>query len=264
MLDHAGITPVVLDDNGAALQQAVQSCDVILISAGPEDRGDPFVGPIGAALAQRTQSPPALLYLSTVGVYGDHAGAWVNESTVPRPASQRSHWRLAAEQAWLDLGLKTGASIQIFRLAGIYGPGRSAIDNLRAGTAKRIIKPGQVFNRIHVDDIGETLVAALANGTPGAIWNIADDEPAPPQDVVTFAAGLLGLPPPPEVPYESAVLSPMARSFYGETKRISNRAIRQTLGVCLIAPTYREGMRAVLAAKTKNAPAGTPPERSKS
>lgn len=229
--------------DASAFADAIRSADVLLVSAGPDATGDPFVGQVRAAL-EGTTSRRDILYLSTVGVYGDHDGAWVTEETAPRPASPRSRWRLDAEQAWLALaGPRT--RMQVFRLAGIYGPGRSAIDNLKAGTAKRIIKPGQVFNRIHVDDIGETLLAALARGTSGAIWNVADDEPAPPQDVVTYAADLLGMAPPPEIPFAEANLSPMALSFYGETKRISNRAIRTTLGVRLRYPTYRAGMTAI-------------------
>lgn len=238
--DH--VQPVAIADR-TALSAAVRAADVILISAGPDERGDPFVDTVGAA-PSGTSRPRAVLYLSTVGVYGDHQGGWVTETTPPRPTSARSHWRLAAEKAWLALPAST-AEVQVLRLAGIYGPHRSAVDNLRAGTAKRIIKPGQVFNRIHVDDIGETLLAALARGHAGAIWNVADDEPAPPQDVVAYAAQCLGMPPPPEIPFENARLSPMALSFYGETKRISNRAIREKLGVQLRYPTYREGIAAL-------------------
>lgn len=229
--------------DGAALAAAARSADVLLVSAGPDATGDPFVDQVRTAL-EGTTARRDILYLSTVGVYGNHDGAWVTEETAPRPASVRSRWRLEAEQAWLALaGPQT--CIQIFRLAGIYGPGRSAIDNLKAGTAKRIIKPGQVFNRIHVDDIGETLLAALARRDSGTIWNVADDEPAPPQDVITYAADLLGMAPPPEIPFAEANLSPMALSFYGETKRISNRAIRTVLGVTLRYPTYREGMTVI-------------------
>jgi len=237
-----GLTAVSSADTPALLA-AIQAADTLLVSAGPDATGDPFVDAARNALGAAPRARD-ILYLSTVGVYGDHAGAWVAETTEPRPASPRSRWRLAAETKWLALG-SLGARVQVFRLAGIYGPGRSAIDNLKAGTAKRIIKPGQVFNRIHVDDIGETLLTALAKGHPGALWNVADDEPAPPQDVVTYAANLIGIAPPPEIPFAEANLSPMALSFYGETKRISNRAIRTRLGVALRYPTYREGITAI-------------------
>jgi len=238
--------PVPLEPDRAALAAALADSTVILVSAAPGATGDPFLADVqalGPALAGKH-----ILYLSTIGVYGDHDGAWVDENTPPRPTSQRSRWRLAAENAWLALGAETGASVQIFRLAGIYGPGQNALETLKAGTAKRLVKPGQVFNRTHVEDIAATLIAALEHGRPGAIWNVTDDEPAPPQDVVSFAAGLLGIAPPPEIPYDPANLSPMAASFYGENKRVSNRALHEQLGVTLRYPTYREGLTALSAA----------------
>lgn len=248
VIRHAGGAPVRLQDaDNAPLKAALANSNVVLVSAGPDAAGDPFVGVVDAALSA-TPKPLKILYLSTVGVYGDHDGGWVEETTEPRPTSQRSRWRLAAEQAWLALGRAHGASVQLFRLAGIYGPGQNALENLRAGKAKRLVKPGQVFNRIHVDDIADVLLAAIDRGTAGAIWNVADNEPAPPQDVVTYGARLLSVPPPPEVAFDPAVLSPMARSFYGENKRVSNRAICETLGVALQFPTYREGLSALLAA----------------
>ena len=150
-----------------------------------------------------------------------------------------------AESGWLALGEEIGCPAQVFRLAGIYGPGRSAIDKLKAGTARRIIKPGQVFNRIHVEDIARVLEASMARPHAGAIYNVADDEPAPPEDVITYAAELLGVEPPPEVPFDEADLSPMARSFYGDTRRISNALIKSELGVRLAYPNYREGLKAL-------------------
>ena len=245
---QAGLKPVPLQDAGdASFQQALRASDVVLISAGPDETGDPFLARTKAALAH-SEKRPNILYLSTVGVYGDHAGSWVDETTEPRPTSRRSQWRLAAEQGWLALGLEMPCPVQIFRLAGIYGPGQNALENLRAGTARRLVKPGQVFNRIHVDDIADVLDAAIDRGKAGNIWNVTDDEPAPPQDVVAYAAQLLGAPLPPEIPFETAALSPMARSFYGENKRVSNRAIREKLGIALRFPTYREGLSALLAA----------------
>lgn len=182
-------------------------------------------------------------YLSTVGVYGDHKGAWVDEETPARPISERSLRRVQAEQAWLDFRARTGRRVDVFRLSGIYGPGRSVIDNLRAGTARRIAKPGQVFNRIHVDDIARVLVAAIDKDVGHHLYNVSDDEPAPPEDVVAYAAELLGLPAPPLLAFEAAGLGGMAATFWAENKRVRNRRIRNDLGVELLYPTYREGLR---------------------
>ena len=184
-------------------------------------------------------------YLSTVGVYGNHNGAWVDEDSATRPASERSLRRLQAEQAWRDFRRGTSRRVEIFRLSGIYGPGRSVVDNLKAGTARRIVKPGQVFNRIHVDDIARVLAAAIDKDTGHAVYNVSDDEPAPPQDVVAYAAELLGLPVPPALPFEAAGLNAMAASFWAESKRVRNTRIRADLGVELLYPTYREGLRAL-------------------
>ena len=162
-----------------------------------------------------------------------------------QPTAERSERRLAAEQEWLAFARRTGKRVQVFRLAGIYGPGRSALDNLRDGLARRIVKPGQVFNRIHVEDIASVLAAGIAGRGNHAVYNVADDEPAPPQDVVAFAAQLLGVPPPPEIALQQAGLSGMAASFYGENKRVRNARIKQDLGVALAYPTYREGLRAL-------------------
>jgi nucleoside-diphosphate-sugar epimerase len=188
-------------------------------------------------------------YLSTIGVYGDHQGRWVDETTPVSPGSQRSRQRVVAETAWLDFAARSGKRMQIFRLAGIYGPGRSAIDNLRDGTARRIVKRAQVFNRIHVDDIAGTLAAAIGKlDAQYTIYNVTDDEPAPPQDVVAYAASLLNLPVPPDIPFERAPLSPMGLSFYAENKRVSNARIKADLGVVLQCPTYREGMAGIVKA----------------
>jgi len=184
-------------------------------------------------------------YLSTVGVYGNHNGAWVDEDSATRPASERSLRRLQAEQAWREFRKETGRRVEIFRLSGIYGPGRSVVDNLKAGTARRIVKPGQVFNRIHVDDIARVLVAAIDKDTGHAVYNVSDDEPAPPEDVVAYAAELLGLPVPPALAFEAAGLNAMAASFWAESKRVRNTRIRSDLGVELLYPTYREGLRAL-------------------
>jgi nucleoside-diphosphate-sugar epimerase len=186
-------------------------------------------------------------YLSTVGVYGDHKGAWVDEWSPAVPSSERSLRRLEAEQAWLDLAAETGKRVEVFRLAGIYGPGRSVLDSVRAGTARCIVKPGQVFNRIHVDDIARVLAAAIDKDTGHRVFNVSDDEPAAPEDVVAYAAELLGVPPPPAVPFEQSGLTGMAASFWAECKRVRNARIRRELNVDLLYPTYREGLRALAA-----------------
>ncbi len=183
-------------------------------------------------------------YLSTVGVYGDHGGDWVDEATPPNPTSPRSVARLEAERAWRAVADERGVPLATFRLAGIYGPGRNAFVKLAEGSAHRVVKPGQVFNRIHVDDVAATLKAALMACAAG-VFNVADDEPAPPEDVTAYAAGLMSVPPPPEVPFGAADLSPMARSFYAENKRVGNDRIKNDLGVALRYPTYREGLTAL-------------------
>jgi nucleoside-diphosphate-sugar epimerase len=185
-------------------------------------------------------------YLSTVGVYGDQDGRWVDETTPPKPNSDRTEARVEAEEAWLQFGEETGIPTHVFRLAGIYGPGRSAFDKLMAGTARRIKKDGQVFSRIHVADIASVLEASIARPRAGAIYNVADDEPAAPEAVVAYAAELLGVPPPPEVDFAEADLSAMARSFYEGSRRITNARIKSELGVKLRYPTYREGLAALI------------------
>jgi nucleoside-diphosphate-sugar epimerase len=230
-----------------ALAEAVAAATHILVSIAPDKAGDPVLRSFGDAIA----TAPGLVwigYLSTIGVYGDFGGAWVDEETPIRPSRDRNLRRAEAERDWLDLGRRIARPVQVFRLAGIYGPGRSAIDNVRDGTARRIVKPGQLFNRIHVDDIAGAIMAGLARPGVGPVVNVADDEPAPPQDVVAYAAGLLGVDPPPETPFDEAELSPMGRSFYSENKRVSNRRLRDGLGHDLLYPTYREGLAACLAA----------------
>jgi len=217
--------------------------DALLVSVPPDAGGDPVLPHYGEAIVASRIG--WIGYLSTIGVYGDQGGAWIDETTPPAASSERTRARLAAEASWLALGEKTGKAVQIFRLAGIYGPGRNPIVKVREGRSQRIVKAGQVFNRIHVDDIATTLLASLDRPRPGAIYNVADDEPTPPQVVIEHAARLAGLPPPPEVDFETADLSPMARSFYGENKRVRNALIRDELGVRLAYPTYREGLAAL-------------------
>jgi nucleoside-diphosphate-sugar epimerase len=229
----------------AELAAALAGTTHLLLSISPGSEGDPVLRHYRAEIA----ALPTLAwigYLSTVGVYGNHAGAVVDEATMPRPHNERTKARVVAESGWLAFGEEFGRPAQVFRLAGIYGPGRSALDKLRDGTARRIVKPGQVFNRIHVEDIASVLEASIARPRAGAIYNVADDEPAPPEDVVTYGANLLGIAPPPEVPFEEAELSPMARSFYGDSRRISNALIKSELGVRLAYPNYRAGLKALV------------------
>ncbi|WP_333834174.1 SDR family oxidoreductase [Rubrimonas sp.] len=242
-----GVEPFVWHggDAGAALDAA----DHLLISAAPDPGGDPVLRDLGPVLWAAADRMRWVGYLSTTGVYGDHQGGWVDEDTPPNPAPGRSAARVEAERAWLELRVAAGLPVHIFRLAGIYGPGRGPFEKLRDGTARRIVKPGQIFSRIHVEDIARTLRASIDRPDPGRIYNVCDDEPAPPQEVTAYAARLLGIDPPPEVDYATADLSPMARSFYAESKRVSNRRLHEELGVSLAYPTYREGLAAVLAAE---------------
>jgi nucleoside-diphosphate-sugar epimerase len=230
---------------GAGVAAALARSTHILVSAPPDAAGDPVLRHHEADI-QRSASVHWIGYLSTIGVYGDTGGAWVGEEFPARPGSPRAERRLVAEEAWRGLEARTGQRVQIFRLGGIYGPSRSALDDIRDGSARRIVKPDQVFNRIHVADIASLLAAAVGGVGRHTVYNVVDDEPAPPQDVVAFAARLLGLPPPPEVPFEAADMSPMARSFYAENRRVRNRRIKDDLGVRLAYPSYREGLRALL------------------
>jgi nucleoside-diphosphate-sugar epimerase len=218
----------------------------LLASIPPDAHGDPVVDRHGDAIG----ALPGLAwagYLSTTGVYGDHGGGWVDENTPLTPNGPRGERRLATERAWLGPLDRFGTPVHLFRLAGIYGPGRNALVTVKSGRAHRIVKPGQVFSRIHRDDIVATLLASMRRPDPGAAYNLCDDEAAPPQDVIAFACALLGRDPPPEVPYDEAALSPMARSFYADNKRVRNDRIKTELGVTLRWPTYREGLRALLA-----------------
>jgi nucleoside-diphosphate-sugar epimerase len=247
----AGYEAIVFDGSapGADIADALAGTTHILVSAPPDADGDPVLRQHRGDI-ERANALSWIGYLSTVGVYGDSGGAWIDETAETDATSARGRRRVAAEQDWLALADAGDIRVQIFRLAGIYGPGRSAIDRLREGTAHRIVKPGQVFNRIHVDDIATTVCAGIAGRGVTAAYNVADDEPAPPQDVIAFAADLLHMPPPPEVPFIDAQLSPMAASFYADNKRVSNARLRQELGVALKFPTYREGLRAILAGET--------------
>ena len=239
-----GVEPVIwpgepedLGDLGAALALATH----VLSSVGPDGAGDPVLRAYGAALAAARVEWVG--YLSTTAVYGHHNGDWVDETTALTPATERGAARVRAEGEWVALGLP----LHIFRLAGIYGPGRGPFEKVRDGTARRIFKPGQVFSRIHVADIAQVLAASMAHPAPGAVYNVCDDDPASPEAVLSLAAELIGLPEPPMVPFEDAEMTPMARSFYAENKRVRNGRIKAELGVKLIFPTYREGLRGLLA-----------------
>ncbi|MEM9044159.1 MAG: SDR family oxidoreductase [Pseudomonadota bacterium] len=213
----------------------------LLLSAGPGEAGDPVLQSLTGQIPENQITWAG--YLSTTGVYGDRDGGWVDETSPCTPSTRRGQWRLAAEQAWAA----TPLPLHIFRLAGIYGPGRGPFAKVRNGTARRIIKPNQVFSRIHVEDIATILEASIAKPNPGAIYNLCDDEAAPPEDVIGHAAELLNLPLPEAVSFEEAEMSPMARSFYAESKRVSNARIRDELGVQLRYPSYLEGLAALLA-----------------
>ncbi|QBY01960.1 SDR family oxidoreductase [Rhodophyticola sp. CCM32] len=222
----------------------------ILVSAGPGAGGDPVLAALREDIAAIAGQKTWIGYLSTTGVYGDHQGGWVSEETALAPSTDRGRARVAAETAWQDLAAETGAALHIFRLAGIYGPGRGPFAKVRRGTARRIIKQGQVFSRIHVEDIAQVLLASIQRPNPGAIYNVCDNLPAPPEDVIAYAARLLGRPVPPDLPIDQAEMSPMARSFYAESKRVANRRIREELGVTLRYPDYHTGLEALLAAET--------------
>lgn len=237
-LRAAGIEPFLFDGLSASpeISTALTSATHVLVSIAPGDEGDPALELHRPDIA--SARPEWIGYLSTVGVYGDHGGDWVDEETLCKPVSRRSVLRVAAETRWLDFAASETLNLQIFRLSGIYGPGRNAFVNLEKGKAKRLIKPGQVFNRIHVSDIAGALAASLADPNT-RIYNVTDDEPCPPQDVVEYAAKLMGIEPPPEVDFETADISKMARSFYGENKRVSNERIKRELGYSFRFPNYR-------------------------
>ena len=223
------------------LGQALAEATHILCSAAPDAMGDPFL----RVVPEIARSGAKWVgYLSTTGVYGDHQGGWVDETTPLTPQSDRGRQRVVAEGQWLA----TNLPVHIFRLAGIYGPGRGPFEKVRDGTSRRIIKPGQVFSRIHVDDIAQVLEASIRRPNPGAAYNVCDDNPCPPEEVIAHAARLLGLPDPPAVLFEAieATMTPMARGFYSESKRVRNDLIKSELGVSLLYPDYPQGLAALL------------------
>lgn len=247
-LEAEGVEARVFDGTSAdpRIADDLAQADAVLISIPPRGGDDPALAAFGEAIAESPRVS-AIVYLSTLGVYGDHGGAWVDETTPPRPDNPRTRARLAAEEDWAALGTRAGKRAASLRLGGIYGPGRNAIEQLRAGTARRIVKPGQVFNRIHVADIAQAALAAIEKSQTGAVYNVCDDEPCPPQDVIAHAATLIGMEPPPEIPFEEAQMSELAREFYAANRRVSNARLEGELGVRLLYPTYREGLAACLA-----------------
>ncbi len=246
-LQADGITPVDSADPGA-LAAALSDSQALLVSAPPDENGCPALAALGPAL-WRGARPGWIGYLSTTGVYGDRGGGWVRETSPLAPQSLQGRRRVEAEAGWLDIGRALGLNLAIFRLPGIYGPGRSALDRLRDGAARRVIKPGQVFSRIHVEDLAAALEASIARPRPAAVYNICDDAPCPPQDVITWAAALLGVEPPPETPFVEAEVSAASRRFFGESKRVSNALAKAELGWRPTFATYREGLSAILAAE---------------
>jgi len=248
-LGEEGFYTVLFDRSHPVDATALHGVTDLLVSVPPDATGDPVLDLHGDDIAAM-RGLSWLGYLSTTGVYGDRGGGWVDETSQLRPTGDRGRRRIAAEEGWLDLWRACGVPIHIFRLAGVYGPGRSALGGLRVGTARRIDKPGQVFSRIHVEDLASVLLASIKRPRPGAVYNVCDDDPAPPEAVVAYAAKLLGMPPPPLVPLEAAGLSPMARSFYDDNKRVSNQLIKTELGISLRYPDFRSGLAAILADET--------------
>jgi nucleoside-diphosphate-sugar epimerase len=241
---------VVFDGGHAspALGGAIAGATALLVSISPDAGADPVLTLMHDAIAASPRLA-TIVYLSTIAVYGNNDGRWIDETTPLTPALTRAGDRIDAERAWLALGAARGVAVAIIRIAGIYGPGANALETLKAGRARRIVKPGQVFNRIHVADLAQIVDKAIARRADG-VFNAADDEPTAPGDPIVFAAGLLGVAPPPEIAFEEAkkTMSPFAISFYGESKRVRNDRIKSALGVSLRYPTYREGLRALAGA----------------
>lgn len=246
--DSAGVHPVLLGD--APLPDRLAGATHLLISASPDASRDTQVDPMLRAYREAliTAAPNLkwIGYLSTTGVYGDHAGDWVDEDTPLTPGTKRGIARAKAEAEWQAFARDLGLNLSIFRLAGIYGPGRGPFAKVASGKARRIIKQDQLFSRIHVEDIAQALDASIHRPESSGIYNICDDLAAPPEDVIAYAAELLDLPIPPEEPFETAEMSPMARSFYSESKKVRNDRMKDRLGIELLYPDYRSGLKALL------------------
>lgn len=240
-LKAAGVEPLLWPCD---LSQVLNGVTHVLTSAGPDEAGDPILRESRAAIEAAKSQLEWVGYLSTTGVYGDRDGGWVDEDSELDPATERGQRRVKAEREWLDID---GLPVHIFRLAGIYGPGRGPFAKLRKGIAQRVIKKNQVFSRTHVDDIAQVLAASIAQPNPGRVYNVCDDDPQPPEIVIEYAAELLGMDPPPAVPFETAKMSPMARTFYSDSKRVRNDRIKVELGVTLKHPTFKAALEAMLA-----------------
>lgn len=245
LLRAEGVEPLIWP--GSDMTAALKAATHLLISTAPGPAGDPVLAELRDEIMEIADRLDWVGYLSTTGVYGDRQGGWVDEESALTPGTERGRQRVIAEGQWWMLAKESRTlPLHIFRLAGIYGPGRGPFAKVRAGTARRIVKPGQVFSRIHVEDIAGVLGASIAHPRPGRIYNLCDDEAAPPEDVLAEAARLVNLPVPPAEAFDSAEMTPMARSFYAESKRVRNDRIKGELGVTLRYPTYREGLAALL------------------
>jgi len=244
-LEAAGVEPLLWP---CELSEALSEATHVLTSAGPDAEGDPILRVAGEAISQAASNLEWVGYLSTTGVYGDHDGGWVDEDTETDPATVRGQRRVKAEKEWLGLD---GLPVHVFRLAGIYGDGRGPFMKLRRGMAQRVIKKNQIFSRIHVEDIAQVLMASMAKPNPGRVYNVCDDDPQPPEVVLEYAAHLLGMEPPPAVPFEEAELSPMARSFYSDSKRVRNDRMKDELGVKLKFPDFKSALHGMLEAETQ-------------
>lgn len=245
----AGAEALLWPGQESEVRSAIARADVILASAAPTDEGDPVLAAFAEDLSRAR--PQWLGYLSTTGVYGDRNGGWVDEQSETDPSTARGRARVQAERAWQALAAKHDLPLHVFRLAGIYGPGRGPFAKLRGGTARRIIKPGQVFSRIHVEDIAQVLMASIDAPSPGAVYNLCDDNPAPPQDIIAHAAQMLDMPVPPAIDFEEAEMGAMARSFYSDSKRVSNDRIKRELGITLKYPDYHSALAAILKAEVE-------------
>lgn len=247
-LTNEGVAAAVFDGArvDAAIAPRLAAAEAIVSSIAP-GVDDPVLAHFADAM-RASRHLRRIVYLSTIGVYGDHGGGWVDESSATATRSDRGRARLAAERAWRALGAEMHVPVHILRLAGIYGPGRNLLIKLRRGEARRIAKPGQRFNRVHVEDIAQAIGLTLAAPGPGGVWNVSDEEPAPPQDVIVFAARLIDLEPPPEEPFETAPMTPLARSFYADNKQVSIARLKSELGFKPKYPSYREGLSALAAA----------------
>ncbi|VAW02087.1 Nucleoside-diphosphate-sugar epimerases [hydrothermal vent metagenome] len=246
-LEKEGFQTFLFNSANPLPANVLDSVSHVLLSIPPGENGDPVFLQHGSDLTARAKNLKWVGYLSTTGVYGDRQGGWVDENSLLSPSTKRGEKRLKAETDWLSLFENDQLPVHLFRLAGIYGPGSNQLEKVAAGTARRRIKPGQVFSRIHVDDIVGMLIASMAQPNPGRAYNLCDDEAVPPQDVVAFAADLLRVEPPEEIAFNRDEMSPMGLSFFAESKKVSNQRIKNELGYDLKYPTYREGLTALLA-----------------